>query len=82
MGPIERAPQIRSWNDQTLDQLRQQYEGRWELWYVPKYLGGTDWCARIAGARTGIVCEPSPEAMVAAMAVYEAAHPDQFPGIA
>lgn len=79
MGPIERSPQVRSWAEITLDNLRPTYAGRWELWFVPKAVGGTDWCARLAGAKVGIVCEESPEAMIAAMAVYEAEHPGLFP---
>ncbi len=53
------------WADRQLALLRPQYEGRWEIWYVPVHPVGYHWCAGPAGARTSTIAVGTPEDLVA-----------------
>lgn len=61
-GPF---PASTSWADRQLALLRSQYEGRWDIWYVPVQPVGYHWCARPAGARTSTIAVGTPEDLVA-----------------
>jgi hypothetical protein len=43
-----------SWTDQQLDLLRPRWP-RFDLWYVPHYLGPGCWCARPKGTATATI---------------------------
>lgn len=53
------------WADRQLALLRSQYEGRWDIWYVPVHPVGYHWCTRPAGARTSTIAVGTPEDLVA-----------------
>lgn len=53
------------WADRQLALLCPQYEGRWDIWYVPVHPVGYHWCARPAGARTSTITVGTPEDLVA-----------------
>jgi hypothetical protein len=59
------------WADRQLALLRSQYEGRWEIWYVPVHPVGYRWCARPAGARTSTIAVGTPEDLVAEIRCQE-----------
>jgi len=66
---------MQSWADSTCTLLRQQYAGRWDIWYVPLYVGGATWCAKPAGAPVATINTDSPERLIEAMREAEAASP-------
>lgn len=44
--------------------LRPQYEGRWDLWFVPRYPTGETWCARPVGAHVATINTSAPEELI------------------
>lgn len=55
---------MQSWAEQQLANLRPQYEGRWQIWVVPRYCQTTVWCARPKGSPIATINADSPEHLI------------------
>jgi hypothetical protein len=53
--------------NEALADLQDQFPG-WQIWYVPRAVGGAIWCARPEGKTSPVLNEDSPERLAALIA--------------
>lgn len=66
------TPHAPGWAEQQLEILRKTYADRWHIWVVHRYVGGTLWCAKPAGASIALLHADQPEHLVEYIAEAEA----------
>jgi len=57
---------VTDWADDQLALLRPNYPA-WQLWVVRRYIGGTVWCAKPAGAPIATINTDTPEQLIEAI---------------
>jgi hypothetical protein len=62
---------MQSYDDQALALLKPRYEGRWDIWFVPRIGQRSTWCAKPAGTPTATINVETPEDLVRAIAEDE-----------